>query len=841
MDSRSRITTSGASHRMNRPNCSCEDCQIHFEYETQTLTPASEFTRTLNDDEVRSLLSGFINDAIIARASLKNTLENHGDTIMSRWKKMSQVKRRAVLEQIQPPIANETAVDMQCLYNSSVTHLGNRDSVMRKQFLLPWLSINRLTSSVSALFALLHVRTEYHPHEWASFDTDQLSQPWKHEYLKLENSDKSISMEEACYGSIVQRDHDAVSRNVLDFPQASSVLEAQAHLMTLLCKIVGGILHGADTSIIHGCSRWNSQIASGCKHVGKVENWSTYINQPFSKPVGEGLDYITSLVRSRIEETEDHFYSLQAKPAYFRRHIKHIFNNMEAEAKLGDVLFSECTVLFSLQECEQKCIELKNLLDDEEPLPEDGDRLRKAQVQALVRLEMDISRKLRYDTSTLHLYMIKSAEFKYFFHDEKTLFQEGMPIYAARCRMRQIYQRDPLACYLVHLGRLEVEECQQFGAADLLAALERHLQNNPGELKRVSRDMMRSVSTIAAFSEARHHLRLSRHSSSWSWMTEIYEKEKKAHEKRMACKKCRWLCSKVHPELKSGRESERASERASSSFEKVGQLLLSEFYNRPAPSGPKNMARLQESRFQREGIAFFWETMRVGLRNSGLARSVRCEAMRRTLAALSVHLTAEYAEVIQKEEASFTEIAGIGSEPSPFVSFCSSSSNDCKPVIEVVTASDKIKTRGTERAGSESAAENNSTTEKPIAKKRAVPKYYLEIFHLMFPMSSEERCRTIKWDEFVHSVNHAGCIVSSCGGSAVRFELHDTADDQGTTISKTIIFHRPHPVSKIDPIMLRSEIGRRLTRRFGWTREHFVLAGEDQTPGETTKTTGEEI
>ncbi|EFZ01749.2 hypothetical protein X797_004359 [Metarhizium robertsii] len=840
MDSCSRITTSGASHRMNRPNCPCEDCQIQFEYETQTLTPVSEFTRTLNDDEVRSLLSGFINDAIIARASLKNTLENHGDTIISRWKKMSQVKRRAVLEQIQPPIANETAVDMQCLYNSSVTHLGNRDSVMRKQFLLPWLSINRLTSSVSALFALLHVRTEYHPHEWASFDTDQLSQPWKHEYLKLENSDKSISMEEACYGSIVQRDHDAVSRNILDFPQASSVLEAQAHLMSLLCKIVGGILHGADTSIIHGCSRWNSQIASGCKHVGKVENWSTYINQPFSKPVGEGLDYIISLVRSRREEAEDHFYSLQTKPAYFRQHIKNTCNNMgsqtiaDAEARLGDVLFSECQIFFRLQECEQKCIELKNLLDNEELLPEDGDRLRKAQLRALVRLETDIWDMACYHASILHLYMTRSAEFKHLFHDKKVLsFPQCLQIYAARCRISRIYQRDPLACYLVHLGRLEVKQCRQFGAADLVAALERHLQSNPGELKRVSVDMMRSISTIAAVSEARHHLRLFRHSSSWSWMTERYKDEMKAHRQCTACVECGRGNIKEQPKLK--------RERRPLGFEEAGQLLLRDFYNRPAPSGPKNMARLQESRYQRHSIELFWENIRNGLRRGSEERAMRHETIRRTIAALSVHLTAEYAEVIQIEEASFTETAETKPEPSPFVHFGSSSSNSCKPVIEVATASDKIKTRSTERAGSESATEDNSITEKPIVKKRAVPKHYLEIFHLMFPMSSEERCRTIKWDEFVHSMNHAGFIVSSCGGSAVRFELHDSPDDQGTTISKTIIFHRPHPVPKIDPIMLRSEIGRRLTRRFGWTREHFVLAGVDQTPGGTTKTTGEEI
>ncbi|KAG8418209.1 hypothetical protein J3458_005637 [Metarhizium acridum] len=253
------------------------------------------------------------------------------------------------------------------------------------------------------------------------------------------------------------------------------------------------------------------------------------------------------------------------------------------------------------------------------------------------------------------------------------------------------------------------------------------------------------------------------------------------------------------------------------------------------------MARLQESRYQRHSIELFWESMRKGVRCGFEERSLRYETTRRTIAALSVHLTAEYKEAIQREEASFAEIAGIKPEPSPFVHFGCSSSGNYNPVLELAAHSDKIKTRGTERVGSESAIEDNGTTEKPTVKKRAVPKQQLEIFHLIFPVSSEERCRTIKWDEFVHSMNHAGCVVSSGGGSAVRFELHSTADDQGTTTSKTIIFHRPHPVPKIDPIMLRSEIGRRLTRRFGWTREHFVLAGEDQTPGETTITTGEQL
>lgn len=50
------------------------------------------------------------------------------------------------------------------------------------------------------------------------------------------------------------------------------------------------------------------------------------------------------------------------------------------------------------------------------------------------------------------------------------------------------------------------------------------------------------------------------------------------------------------------------------------------------------------------------------------------------------------------------------------------------------------------------------------------------------------------------------------GGSAVAFE-HPS--------KKKIIFHRPHPVAKIDSVMLQS-MGKRLEKHFGWSRETFV-------------------
>jgi hypothetical protein len=62
--------------------------------------------------------------------------------------------------------------------------------------------------------------------------------------------------------------------------------------------------------------------------------------------------------------------------------------------------------------------------------------------------------------------------------------------------------------------------------------------------------------------------------------------------------------------------------------------------------------------------------------------------------------------------------------------------------------------------------------------------------------------------------------VKQGGGSAVIFENKGSIKEQGTR--GKIVFHKPHPVPKIDPIMLHAW-GKRMTKWFGWHREFFVL------------------
>ncbi|KAK3647758.1 hypothetical protein LTR56_000718 [Elasticomyces elasticus] len=83
----------------------------------------------------------------------------------------------------------------------------------------------------------------------------------------------------------------------------------------------------------------------------------------------------------------------------------------------------------------------------------------------------------------------------------------------------------------------------------------------------------------------------------------------------------------------------------------------------------------------------------------------------------------------------------------------------------------------------------------------------LSVFQKMYP-SEGVQCHGVRWSYFVQAMTDAG----GGGGSSVSF-----SNGVGT-----IVFHRPHPDPVIDSIMLRA-MGKRISRRFGWCRERFVL------------------
>lgn len=78
----------------------------------------------------------------------------------------------------------------------------------------------------------------------------------------------------------------------------------------------------------------------------------------------------------------------------------------------------------------------------------------------------------------------------------------------------------------------------------------------------------------------------------------------------------------------------------------------------------------------------------------------------------------------------------------------------------------------------------------------------------------------ISWDAFVRAMSDAGFLVKQSGGSAVSFEKDDSVQEGQ---NGRIVFHRPHPEAKIDPVIFLS-MGKRMHKWFGWDRDTFSLA-----------------
>jgi hypothetical protein len=98
----------------------------------------------------------------------------------------------------------------------------------------------------------------------------------------------------------------------------------------------------------------------------------------------------------------------------------------------------------------------------------------------------------------------------------------------------------------------------------------------------------------------------------------------------------------------------------------------------------------------------------------------------------------------------------------------------------------------------------------------------LKVFHLMFPLKQPgEASRHLQWDKFVHAMVDAGFTARNSSGSAVAFIANINIPDSTSGGGGRIVFHKPHPVPKIDPILLQV-MGKQMARWFGWKRETFV-------------------
>ncbi|KAH7142565.1 hypothetical protein B0J13DRAFT_636003 [Dactylonectria estremocensis] len=718
------------------------------------------------------------------RGALTEHLNVFADVLLSRWKKRSQAKREALLKEAAPDLEEKQWLIPRYTYlrERLITHARSQER--RRQLLLPWLNVEVLKTNPAVLFALLHYRTAYSPQHWAAFDSSQLTLNWE---------------EKAAHRA-----------DTLGFPRAMLVLEAQAYLMEVLCRIVARTLNGVDNSQPPRIDKWINLISSAAfRETGVVESWSPYTNQAFSPPPEFNSKYLVSLAKTRLDATGDHLWYLQCDATYIRRHLKIMFTT-EIFKKASDtqkgVMVTQ-RIRYEVRshhwwrwiemECRHVDAARERFRDSTYP----GTTLPVSYDRALGALELLLINQVIYRASCLQEllpYVPGLREHWIFEHDAKLPDAIGVLRRKKSANTQECLANDRLYWCLVQLFA-KPDDQRTFDHSMLFAMLQEHMSNNPSERARLDEVIYQLLSDLATCHEMLIAVRFHRPQNAARALTEV-----KATEDRQVW---RWLRSRSNVEDFSDPQG-------------IGMSLFKDFYLAKTPTGPKTSVWLAQSQELRAALEKFWESIRGTIRKDFEDSAFSPAEVDSLLEVVSANLSEQYLQDKQREEDAILAAIQKSDSPQPTTNFFDGAES-CPATTTIAPRPEKTKTRGKQKddimpahdSAAGAQAESTAVFETTII---TVTKQSLDIFLLMFP-EKEDVVKDVLWDRFVHAMVDAGFTARNNGGSLVSFKK--------PVGEGKIVFHKPHPVPKIDPVILRA-MGKRIAKWFRWRREQFILRND---------------
>ncbi|KAI1402587.1 hypothetical protein F4819DRAFT_272081 [Hypoxylon fuscum] len=800
------------------PPCSCNDCQTSFYLAKEQYQAPLSYRFRLSGADANRLVQSYTQQIHESREYLTERLRSHADVLMSRWRKKSQEKRQILLTEVTPDLERSPWINLRFSYMDERKLVHSRTLRRRRQLLAPWLSVDVLKTNPAVLYALLHYRVAYPPQDWAAFDCRQLTLSWACGWLDVDFSEKCVIMHGPRYGSLVNWEEAPAHRSdILGFPRARLVLETQAFIMTTLRSIVDKILEGVDDSYPVRNQKWHELTANaGFKRTGEVEFWSPYTNQAFSAPPVLDIDYLLSLAKTRLDATGDHLWHLQCDPAYMRRHMKIQFRKSifkiaeenEAAKHFAYETFVEVLGHFWWHWIEIECKNVSDLHRRFRDSVYPGHPLPPRYNRAIGALELFLVNQVILRVKILYNIIPYSPGFSQHWklrHDDDISKGHLNLRRNETNNTKKSLEDDPLDwCLLQLLGM--PDEQTHFDHAMLFAFLQDHLSHcSSKERARLDEILYKNLSDLSTCHEMLVAIRLSRPQNEARSIDEVIVSE--TDRNRGAWKFMRQAENEVEDDpLLSEKDLERS-----------GKGLLENFYAKPL-NGQKNSEWMERYRANRAALEIFWGSMREITRDYFAGDAFTKDDVDGLLKIISANKTPEYLDAARIEEDKI--LAEIEKKTTPMLRQLTLADSEPRAKLEIKNPREKVKSRPEpgilQPAGGPSTpnpvpdAEPNLKTSSLIQ----VTERSLSIFEYMFPKNAEESTKTVGWDEFVHAVCDVGFTARNNGGSAVLFE---------NSAGGRIVFHKPHPVAKIDSVMLRS-MGKRMTKWFGWNRERFVLA-----------------
>ncbi|PNP76800.1 hypothetical protein FNYG_09904 [Fusarium nygamai] len=355
---------------------------------------------------------------------------------------------------------------------------------------------------------------------------------------------------------------------------------------------------------------------------------------------------------------------------------------------------------------------------------------------------------------------------------------------------------DPLDWCLVQLqGKPDTP--LTFDHAMLFAMLRDHLSSNPSERKRLDEITYQILSDLSTCHEMLIAVRSHRPHTTLGTLDGVLATEHQGF----------W---KIRRQLAINEEV----------FKGIGTAFVEEFYHAKLPTGSKGSERISQFRALRTAVEKFWGSVRALVRedltksdtsfSSGEAEDL--------LGVVSAHLSEEYTQEKQQAEAEILTAFKVANKAQPIDGTFNASSEPIHTSTTIAQGREKIKTRGEQASSASDVTEPRAEDAGEVTKDAIItlPEDLLGVIHLMFPRK-DKAAKDVTWDRFVNMMTKAGFTAKNNTGSAVAFKQRGAGG--------RIVFHKPHPTDKIDPVLLRI-MGKRMAKWFGWKRELFALQGE---------------
>ena len=797
------------------PPCECYDCRQQYRTLAEQDNFSMQYWRQFSQESAQSLLDKFLQQTREAQKYLRNALQLHGDSLLRKWKKSKPEKKRQIMLKAREDIQVEQWIPMQGRRSFPTQDEADR---LRITYLLPFLNLESLQSSPMKLLSLINHRALHEFQEWLPFDMQQTDTAWKSGILATDYCECCVDVRSQDFGKVVPWDQaDIQTRNIVGYPRAALAFEAQSTLMCFLRDVVKEILGGIETATL--ASKWTVLVASGFRLSHDTEAMSSFANEAFCAPPVFTIHHLVDLSRARLADVQDRVWLLQTDPSYMHDYISSIRDSeicahLDLEGK-----YFQAGNHISRTPIHRLAL-WKGVVEESEHVQEVLSRVADLEnisiLQHLQRLEALSCFTLllisMLNTTRLDIFELipRLSRFNGLYTSEDQSL--GKILWTAKAMTQsEAFDQHRLFWCLLRLVPCETTaDWHELDSPTLCNIIDDCLANDPQSKKGVSpleKELMDRLSDMAALFEMFHAVKYRLPSIFTLNLEQAYE---------ISRGRILWRYIKHEGPLKESLRPQLETDVFGPCLQRLNQTRM--------PSGRRDLLWLQRVTLARENLRAFWDEVRNSLKEIikkiGLPEADATEH----ISWISYDLAPEYLEAVAKErEAVLAPRLKNKGHINTHVDLESSHPfiNDETPSSAISLAiREKVKTRPQQLPDqSEGSSPPRITQQSQEAPDLAIPSKQIlvdatdfEIFARMYPASAEEHEEGLTdWRAFVRAMQAAGFAASQSGGSAVTF-----VNEEGR-----IVFHKPHPVAKIDQKMLMTH-GKRLGRWFGWSRETFA-------------------